>query len=185
MAIAQRFTESHNDLKGYITTALTGASQFTNRIYRNTGIAHPHMANTDVLAFVTQIYHNKKMGSNADSFHIHYIPIGSADGTIVFDYSWGWYNVNDTIPDTLPNTGSYTLTLATTDQYKYKISSILTNIAPPANENYGSFLFFRIARNGGTWSPIGVNANEICILDADLHVIVDRAGSLYEFSDTI
>lgn len=178
-----RHEVAHDDMRGYITTALAGATAFTNRIYRNTGIAFPHIADTDVLAFTSQIYHRKKMGSNADSFHIHYIPIGSANGSIVFNVAWGWYNVNDIIPDTLPNTTTATLNLVTTDQYKYGIFSVLTNIAPPTNEGYGSFFFCRIARNGGTWAPAGVNANELCILDADLHVLVDRNGSQYEFSD--
>lgn len=174
---------AHDDMKGYITTALSGGTAFTNRLYRNTGIAFPFIANTDVLGFNSQIYHRKKMGSNADSFHIHYIPMGSANGSIVFDITWGWWNVGDLIPDTLPNTTTATLNLLTTDQYKYGIFSLLTNITPPVNEGYGSYFLCRIARNGGTWNPAGANANELCILDADLHVLVDRPGSQYEFSD--
>ena len=183
MAGILRLEEAHDDMRGQLGTALAGGTSFTPRLYRNTGIAFPHIANTDVLTFNCQIYHRKKMGTNADSFHIHYIPIGSANGTIIFDYAWGWWNVNTEIPDTLPNTGSAELTLATTDQYKYKIFPFFTNFAPPPSEGYGSYLLVRIARNGGTWSPAGVNANELAILDADAHVIVDRAGSLFEASD--
>lgn len=182
--IINTYPQKHDDMKDFITTALTGGTAFTNRLYRSIGIAFPFMANNDVLGFNSQIYHRKKMGSNADSFHIHYIPMGSADGTVLIDYTWGWWNVGSEIPSTLPNSGTATLTLATTDQYKYKIFSIIENIAPPADEDYGSFFLCRIVRNGGTWSPAGVNANELCILDADLHVPIDRNGYLYEFSDT-
>lgn len=175
---------AHDDMRGILSTALVGGTAFTNRLYRNIGIAFPFVADTDVTGFTSQIYHRKKMGSIADSFHIHYIPMGSADGSIVFDVTWGWFNVHDIIPDTLPNSTTATLNLLTTDQYKYKIFSLLTNIAPPTNEDYGSFFFCRAVRNGGTWNPTGVNANELCILDADLHVLVDRNGSQYELSDT-
>lgn len=174
---------AHDDMKGYITTALSGGSQYTTRLYRNIGIAFPFMANADVLGFNSQIYHRKQMGQPADSFHIHYIPMGSANGTIVFDVAWGWWNVNTAIPGTLPNTTTATLTLASTDQYIYKIFGLISNIPPPANEGYGSYFLCRITRNGGTWNPAGVNANELCILDADLHVPVDRNGSQYQYSD--
>lgn len=174
-----RFTPAHDDMKGIISSALVGATQYTLRQYRTTKIVCPHMANTDVLSFSCQIYHRKKLGTNADSFHLHYIPIASANGTIVFDWAWGWYNIGDIIPATLPNTGSTTITLATTDQYKYKIDSIITNMTPPTNEGYGSYLLVSITRNGGTWGA----SNEIAILDSDAHVLVDRTGSYNEYTD--
>lgn len=179
-ANTQRTTEAHDDMRGTLGTALVGGTQYTMRLYRSTGVGVPHMADGDVLTFNCQIYHRKKMGTNADSFHIHYIPIAAANGTILFDVTWGWFNEGDIIPATLPNTvAAVTLTLATTDQYKYKIFSFLTNISPPANEAYGSYLIVRAIRAGGTWGA----ANEIAILDADAHVIIDRDGSTMEFTD--
>lgn len=108
MPIPQRYTASHDDMKGYITSALGGGTAYTLRLYRSIGIAFPFLADGDVLGFNSQIYHRKQMGANADSFHIHYIPMGSADGTITIDYTWGWWNVGSEIPDTLPNSGTAT-----------------------------------------------------------------------------
>lgn len=138
------------------------------------------------LLFRVKFFIEKKLLTLADSFHIHYTPIGSANGTIIFDISWGWFNVHTgvALPETLPNIETKTLTLSTTDQYNYKIDPIIINVQPPADEKYGSYFFIRIERTGGTWNPAGVNANELCIFDADLHVIVDRNGSTYEFSDS-
>lgn len=55
------YAQAHDDMKGYLGTTLVGASQYTNRLFRNWGIAFPHMANGDVLTFQSQIFHRKKI----------------------------------------------------------------------------------------------------------------------------
>lgn len=168
----------YNDMISHpAQTALTGVTQWTLRQIRTTGIVAPHLADKDVFSVMIQMQHMKQPGTPIKSFHIHYMPVASANGTIVFEYAWGFYNINSVIPDTLPNTGTITLTLATTDQYKHKIFNILEDI-PVGSETYSSMLIIKVTRNGGTWA-----ANEIALLSHDAHILIDRLGSVNETSD--
>lgn len=159
-------------------TALTGVTQWTLRQIRSTGIVVPHLADADVFSVSVQMPHRKQQGSAIKSFHIHYMPVASANGTIIFDYSWGFFNADSAIPSTLPNTGSITLTLATTDQYKHKIFTLISDLLV-GSETYSGMLLVKIARNGGTWGA----SNEIALLSHDCHILIDRLGSVSETSD--
>ena len=177
--------EYHDDIQGILQTALTGVTQYTFRQYRTTGMVYPHVAQSDVFSLTMQMAHRKQLGSNLDGVHIHYIPIASANGDIKFDWAWGWYNTGgaDTIPATLPNTGSTTITLATTDQYKLRIDQLITNLAPPASEGYSSILMVKITRVAPAGTNWGSN-NEIAIVYMDGHMPVTRYGSYLETSDS-
>ena len=169
----------YNDLISHpAQTALAGVTQWTLRQIRTTGIVVPHLANSDVFSVVIQLNHAKQQGTPVKSFHIHYMPVASANGTIVFDYAWGFYVKDSVIPDTLPNTGSNTLTLATTDQYKHKIFNIIEDL-PVGAETYSGLLLIKITRNGGTCGP----SNEIALLSHDCHILIDRLGSVNEYTD--
>jgi hypothetical protein len=170
----------HDDIQGILQTALTGVTQYTFRQYRNTGMVMPHIARNDVFSMTFQMPHRKQLGAALDSVHIHYIPLGSANGNIVFDFAWGWYNHDAVVPDTLPNTGTKTATLATTDQYKQKIVSLITNLAAPTSEEYSSILYVKCTRltTGDTWGT-----SELALAYMDAHYTVDRYGSYNETSD--
>lgn len=173
-----------DDIQGMLQTALSGVTAYTYRQYRNTGMVYPHIAQSDIFSMTYQFSHRKKLGENVESVHIHYIPIASANGDILIEYAWGWYNYEDTIPDTLPNTGSKIISLVTTDQYKLKITPLIEDITPPAEEDYSSILMVRLTRA----TPAGTNwgaSNEIALVYLDAHMPVDRYGSYYEYSDTI
>ena len=183
----QRSYTAHDDIQGILGTALVGVTTWTPAQYRSTGIVMNNIQSGDVFSMVFQMPHRKKLGSNLDSVHLHYIPNSSANGNIAFTYSWGWYGHGDTVPSTLPNTGTTSnIALLTTDQYKLKLSSLLTNIAHPGTEGYSDILFVKFvaaAPSSGTnwWSEGGTNTIAIVYMDA--HYITDRNGSLNEATD--
>jgi hypothetical protein len=180
----QRLTvPAWDDMQGEIQTALTGVTQFTNRQIRTTGIVCPHLATNDIVSYRFQFKHAKKMQTAVGSMHFHVIPVASANGNIKFTYTWGWYNPNDgdVIPDTLPNTGdSGDILLATTDQYKMKLVSIIPSIpVPMAVEKPSSILMVKITRVAPTGSDWGAS-NEIALLYGDIHFQQDGFGSQTE-----
>lgn len=174
--------DRHDDIQGILATALSGVTQYTPRQYRNTGLVYPHIAQSDIFTMTFQMPHRKKLGSAIDSVHLHWIPVASANGDIQLDYSWGWYNIGDTIPDTLPNTGNKVLTLATTDQYKSLITPIITNLSAPASEGYSSILMVKITRVAPAGTNWGVT-NELALVYMDAHYITERRGSVNEATD--
>lgn len=185
--LMDRFFPQHDDAQGVLGTALTGVTTWTPAAYRSTGIVMNEIASGDVFTMIFQFAHRKKLGTALDGVHIHYIPMGSANGDIAFTYSWGWYNHGDTVPNTLPNTGTVAdITLATTDQYKLKINQIVTNLSAPASEAYSSLLFIRIVAaapaDGTNWWTSG-GTNRIALAYVDAHYITDRGGSRNETTD--
>lgn len=179
--VGARYGVAYEDVQGIIGTALTGANQWTVRQYRNTGLVMPFLANGDFFTHIIQMPHRKKLGSPIASFHLHWITTAAVDGTVIWEWSWGWYNENgnDIIPDTLPNTGTTTWNITTADQYKFRVKSIINTIPAPVNEGYSSVLLVKCGRNGGTFG----NNNEIGIRYVDCHVPLDRFGSIAEYHD--
>jgi len=179
MITGHKYTD---DIQGILQTALVGATAYTMRQYRNTGLVYPHIAETDIFSMTFQFPHRKLLESLAESVHIHYIPVASANGDIRINYSWGWYNHEDVVPDTLPYTGHKIITLATTDQYKIKLASIIEDLTAPEDEDYSAILMVRMQRV----TPAGTNwgaGNEIALVYMDAHIYVDRYGSYNEFTD--
>jgi hypothetical protein len=181
----QRFHPAHDDMQGLLATALTGVTQYTFRQLRNTGMVFPHVASGDIFSITYQFSHQKQLQTLIDSTHIHYIPVASKNGNIAFSYKYGYFNHEEVIPDVLPNSGTTAdIALLTTDQYKLKRSSLILNIAPPANEGYSSILmvhFTAIApAAGNNWWTTG---NEIAIIYKDAHYIKNRWGSVNEATD--
>ena len=169
-----------DDMQGALETSVAGVTQFTMRQLRTTGIVMPHFAQGDIGSKVFQFSHAKLMNSNLGAFHLHLIPIASANGNIKFDYTWGWWNPNDgdVIPDTLPNTGSTSdILFATTDQYKMKLVTIIPSFTKPmATEKPSSILmikFTRVAPTGTNWGA----SNEVAVASLDVHYRLDGFGS--------
>ncbi len=177
----QRYLPAHKDSFGFLRTALTGVTTWTDRQIRNTGVVVPHIAKNDLFSYNIQFNHDKQLGVNIDDFHLHILPVGTvtAGQIIAIDYAWGWYSLNDVIPDTLPNTGTATLELATGDQYKHLLMDIVTNMAHPATEGYSSFCLIKCQRRNDGQDTY---ASEIAMLGADCHYIVNRNGSTSRLS---
>lgn len=172
----------HKDTFGTLQSVLNGASTWTLRLLRNTKIAMPHVAKGDVFTYKAQFNHDKKLATNADDFHIHFIPVGTvtAGQVISLDFAWGWVITNGTFPDTLPNTGNKLITLATGDQYKLKIESIVSNLQVPTGEGYSSELFIEVTRrNDGT----DTYAGEFALIDGDSHYQTNHLGSYNTVND--
>jgi len=174
----------HDDIQGVLGTALTGVTAYTMRQYRTTGLVYPHIAQGDIFSMTFQMSHKKQRGAVMDDVHIHFIPMASANGDIKINFTWGWYNHNDVAPTTLPNSGSAVITLATTDQYKMKISNIATNLAIPVSgtDEYSSILMMnctRVAPAGTNWGA----TNEIALVYMDAHYPTERNGSINVTTD--
>ncbi len=171
----------HDDIQGTLGTVLSGATSWTLRAYRHTGIVMPHIARNDVFTIIFQMPHRKKRNSALDGVHIHFIPMAAANGNIIINYSWGWFNpTGDTVPDTLPNNGHTAIALTTADQYQLKLANLITGISSPEKEAYSSLLFCRFVRQttGDTWGP-----GEIALAYLDAHFLADRYGSYNELTD--
>lgn len=178
-----RFEIAFKDSFGFLRTALAGATQWTDRQIRNTGIVVPHIAKTDVFSYNVQFNHDKKQGEAVADFHIHIVPIGAVTGgeVIAIDFAWGFYSFGDTIPDVLPNTtGSpATKTLVAGDQYKSLYFEIKSSLAV-GSEKYSGFLFIKCTRrNDGQDTYTG----EFALLGGDCHYQSDRVGSYNETTD--
>lgn len=172
----------HKDSFGKLQTALTGGGKWTMRLLRNTKMAFPHIAKSDVFTYTAQFNHDKNTGENADGFHIHFIPIGAVTGgeVIAIDYAWGWLTGNDTFPDTLPNTGTATITLEAGQQYKYLIKDIVKDLDYPENEAYSSEFFIECTRRSDGQDTY---SGEFALLDGDAHYPSGRIGSYNEYTD--
>ena len=172
--------ERHDDQQGVLGTAVSGATQWTPAQYRNTGIVVNNIQNNDVFTMIFQFTHRRKLQSALDSVHLHWITQLAVTGTLIIDYTWGWYNTAGTapIPETLPNTGSVTINIAAADQYIPKVTSLITNLTSPTGESGSSLLFCRFIVNGGTYG----GTNPICILYVDAHTIVNKQGTVTEIA---
>lgn len=184
----------HKDSFDQLQSVLVGGSTWTLRLLRSTKVAVAHIAKNDVFTYKCQLNHDKVLNTGLDGFHIHFIPIGTvtAGEIIAIDYAWGWLTNDDVYPDTLPNTGTAHITLATGDQYKYKIKNIISvseiipplsavsTIAPPTGEDYSSeFIIECTRRNDGQ----DTYAGEFALLDGDVHYSTNHLGSYNEFND--
>lgn len=175
-----RFPVRHKDSFGTFRTALAGVTQWTERQYRSTKLVFGCMANADVISYTIQFNHDKQLGAKIDGFHLHYIPLVAATGTILWDIAWGWYNIGDVVPATLPNTVSgVSMSIAAADQYKHSYFELSANMTHPGTETYSSILFMELTRNGGTYG----NSNEIAVITCDCHYTTDRLGSAAEYTE--
>ena len=180
--IPQRIPEAYKDTFGFLRTALSGVTTWTDRQLRNTGVVLPHIAKADVFYYNVQFNHDKMLDSAITDFHLHIIPVGAvtAGQIIAVDYSWGIYRFGDVIPNTLPNSNTATFTLSTGDQYKHLLFEIVQNLAVPTPELYSSFLFIKCTRRNDAQDTY---ASEIALVGADAHYITNRNGSRNETSD--
>jgi hypothetical protein len=173
----------HRDSFGILGTAVTGVATWTSRYIRNTKISRPHIAKLDVFSYVCQLNHDKALETNLDGFHIHIIPVGAVAGgeVIALDYAWAWLTNGDIFPDTLPNTGTATITLSAGEQYAYLIKPIISDLDYPVGEGYSSEFYIQCTRRNDGQDTY---ASEFALIDGDVHYRVNRIGSYSEFNDT-
>jgi len=172
----------HRDSFGQLQTALTGVTTWTLRAIRNTKVVVAHIAKNDIFSYKCQMNHDKQLDTNADSFHVHIIPIGAVTGgeTISIDYGYCWLTDGNTYPDIMTATGNTEISLLAGDQYKYLIKTITSNIPSPSGEGYSSeFIIQCTRRNDGT----DTYAGEFALLDGDIHYKTNHIGSYNEFND--
>lgn len=177
-------TPRHNDMFGEIRSAISGGTQWTEAQINDTSFIVGWLANnsTDFFQLTIQCPHTRRMGSNLDSIHLHFILESAATSgqTIVWTPSYTWLRVGDSVPANAAWTslGTVTQTLATTAAFYYGLFNFGTNIAPPASETYGGMILFKVTRGNGT------HTGRIGVLDCDAHTLMDRFGSVNETSDS-
>ena len=184
----QRSYPHHDDMQGIMTTVAGGSALGTLAI-RDTGCTMLSFQNDndDIAVQVYQFSHRKKLGTNADSLHLHYyLPSApSANQTVIFNWWYTWYNNGGVIP-AIANwiTGSpKILTFTGTElQYSTGLVSIITNLVAPTNEAYSSILRVKVLRNS-TGGGSDTYDDDLGIDYFDVHYITDRNGSLNEAAD--
>jgi hypothetical protein len=185
----QRAYPAHDDMQGIMTTVSGGSALGTINI-RDTGctmLAFQN-ANDDVAVQIYQFSHRKKLQTNADSVHLHYyLPSApSAGQTVIFNWWYTWYNNGDVIPaiaDWITGAAKVLTFTGAEAQYSTGLVSIITNLVPPANEDYSSMLRVKVVRDSTGVGSDTYN-DDLGIDYFDVHFIVDRNGSLTEASDT-
>jgi hypothetical protein len=178
-----RFPERHKDSFGFLRTALSGVTTWTDRQIRNTGVVVPHIAKNDIFTYNIQLNHDLDLESAfLDDFHIHFMPVGAsaAGEKIAINFGWGIYSVHSVIPDVLPNTGTAIYTFTGDLQYGHELFEIISDLALPAAISHSSFVFVKCQRRNDAQDTY---ASEIALLGADSHYITDRLGSKYVYSE--
>lgn len=184
----------HRDSFGTLQSVLVGAGTWTLRLVRSTKIVLPHIAKNDDFSYICQFNHDKIKGAKLDDMHLHITPIGTvvAGNVIALDYKWAWLSPGDIFPNTLPNTGTVHITLATGDQYKELIKAVVStweilspltgysNMDAPINEEYSSKFMIELHRRNDAQDTY---AGEFAISFGDLHYPSNRPGSYNEVND--
>ena len=176
-------TPRHDDIFADIRSPTSGGTAWTVAGINDTSFQIGWLANnsTDMFQLTIQCTHKRRMGSNLDSIHLHYILESSATSgqTIIWTPTYTWVKPGDVIPANASWTslGTVTQTLGTTSAFYYGLFNFGTNIAPPAGESYGSMILFKVTRGNGT------HTGRIGVLDCDAHSLMDRFGSVNEVTD--
>lgn len=171
------------DSFGQLQSVLAGVTTWTLRQMRNTKIVLPHIAKNDIFTYKCQFNHEKVLLNNADDFHIHIIPVGAVTGgeVISFAYGWVWLKDGDKFPDTMPYTGTCSITLEAGQQWEYMIKSLLLNLPFPTGESYSSEIFLQFQRANDASDTY---AGEFALVDGDAHYKTNHLGSYYKLADT-
>jgi len=181
----ERFEQAHDDVLGTIMTGISGANQWEIINIGDTSYPLQFLRNNsnDYFCFHAQSPHWRKQGANLDSIHIHYLLNSEyiSGQTLVFNVYWAWV-MPDTIFPQLSgwNSSAVTITLNEVQnlpQYYTSVVSLISPVAPPTTEGYGTGLVVRITRGNGTYS------GKLGIWWADLYAVKDRSGSYFEISD--
>lgn len=180
-----RLEPAYDDMLGYIIQGLAGANQWNVKNIRDTLFPLPFLRNnsSDFYCVYAQSTHKRKQGAPLASIHLHWITdtAFTAGQTVLFDIYYTWASPDTEFP-ALVNWSralSQSLVISTSNQNAWwqGISNLVVNVPPPTNEGYGKELFIRLVRGNGTW------AGELGIKACDAHILEDRPGSLYEYSD--
>lgn len=184
---------TYNDMQGDLGTTTLAPTALTQRHLRGqTALpVYPHMASGEVAFFTFQMSHEKALQLPAAQFHFHVMYTGVNGGTgtpaygnTTFRIRWGWWNPNNgsdiSALTELPNSSpDVSVDVQATDLWKFKILSLGTGWTPPTDEHYSSLLLVRVER----LSAGNVYTGEAAIISSDIHIPVDRDGSLGPLTD--
>ena len=182
--------QRHDDMLGIMSTVASGSALGTLAI-RDTGCTMLcfENANDDIAVQIYQFSHKKKLNTNLDSVHLHYyLPSQPGAGqTLRFNYWWTWYNNGEVIPAIGNwNTGATVVHTFTGTELAFStgIITIISDLDYPANEAYSSILRVKVVRDSTGVGSDTYN-DDLGIDYFDVHYIVDKQGSIFEYSDTI
>lgn len=182
--------QRHDDMQGIMST-VTGGSALGTLAIRDTGctmLAFQN-ANDDIAVQVYQFSHRKKLNTNLDSVHLHYyLPSAPTAGqTLRFNYWWIWYNNGDVIPAIANwNTGDTVIHTfdGTEAAFSTGIVGIIRDLQHPENEQYSSLLRVKVIRDSTGVGSDTYN-DDLGIDYFDVHYLVDKQGSIFEYTDTL
>jgi len=179
-----QFADNHDDMFGDQLTGIAGANQWTVANIGDTLFPLQWLRNnsSDYYCVKTQSSHRRKHNVNLDSIHVHYIleTAYTAGQTLVFNLYHTWIVPRTVVPSLAGWTlnQSISITLPTNKLALYTdIFSLITNVAPPSPDGYGTGLLFRIVRGNGTYT------GNLGILWSDAHMVVSKNGSANEYTD--
>ena len=181
--------QRHDDMQGIMST-VSGGSALDTIAIRDTGSTMLAFGanNNDVAVQIYQFTHRKKLNTPLDGLHLHYfLPTKpNAGDTVIFDYSWIWYNNGDIIPAIADwNTDQKILTFTGNEaQFSTGIVGIIGSMPAPENEQYSSMLRAKVTRlSSGAGSD--TYAGSLGIDYFDVHFIAGQQGSIYEYTDSL
>lgn len=170
----------------------TGQGALTYEQFRDTGFFmrfFRHNQN-DKIFMVYQMRHGWSVSEVRP--HMHWIPMASGSGDVVFEYNYCWACTFDPIPAaTHWITGSVTSSLTPPDQYRHQVVTF-GSIAPPSSSagmGTSAMLFVAVSRPAKdsaadtytTSKDHGTAAANAAILYFDMHYQRDYAGSIDEY----
>jgi hypothetical protein len=188
------------DQIGLYNFATIGTTETTLQSYRDTPFKMEfvrHDQNNIIGYFRFQFNHDKVLGANLPSVHVHCIPCGAnpvTEKAVRWRYYYTWQNSDGVFPALSGwTTNTIDMPIGTTEQYTGKIFSIISDITPPENESYSSWMLFMLERlgtdSGDTYTesnPNGTAQANLAILGIDCHYPVDgHDGSINEINDEI
>jgi len=143
-----------------------------------------------------QFPHARRLNAPLGDFHLHTIPLSTpvlgVSDHLYFVYSYVWVGIGQELPAIAGwNTGTKTVTISAAGQHIHTYFDIFDNIAAPVPDTYSSFLFIKLKREGTNVldtfnvdkTTPGTAAANLALMGLDCHMLVDRLGSFYEYSD--
>jgi hypothetical protein len=186
------FDERWDDLSAIVYEG-TGPAALTYEAYRDTGFFMRFFRDNqnDQIFMAYQMPHGWDP-STAVRPHMHYYPMASGSGVLVFEYAYSWTLVNNGPlgPGSSWTSGSVSASLTPADQYVQKIMSFGT-LTPPSGAHESAVLVFKASRPGvsdptdtyETSKDHGTAAANIGILYFDLHYQKEKAGTVTPFPE--
>jgi hypothetical protein len=163
-----------------------GASALTQEAFRDTNCELLFMVHNiaDRLSFEEEMPHDWKPGTEM-KLHAHIIPMSNGSGLFALDYEVYCANVGEAFPALASwTTGTATLSLSASDQYKHLVIPLVT--LPGTGKRESAMILCTIARNPATDTyqtnkDHGTVAANVAILKIDVHYQAEKSGTVEEY----